>query len=161
MCQKIVKLYIDLQDDVAKKSFIRVFDKSMREANEHGVDHYISASLAMLALLYFSNSNVPLKDILDLELPEAGRMVNWFCKNLDLNYQPFGPEEFNNIVDNNQQSVLNLYNKFSQLHFINTRPLVTAGVAEDIFYINTIAQMIVNQRLKPNIRGMMITKAGV
>jgi radical SAM protein with 4Fe4S-binding SPASM domain len=160
MCQKIVKLYIDLQDDVAKKSFMRVFDKSMREANEHGFDHYVSASLAMLALLYFSNNNLPLKDILMLELPEHTRMVNWFCKNLDNNYQPFGPEEFNNIVDNNQQSVLHLYNKFAQLHNLNTRPLETSGTAEDIFYINTIAQMIVNQRLKPNIRGMMITKAG-
>ena len=114
----------------------------------------------MLALLYFSNSNVPLKDILMLELPQHTKMVNWFCQNLDSNYQPFGPEEFNNIVDNNQQSVVHLYNKFSQLHNLNTRPLDTSGPAEDIFYINTIAQMIINQRLKPNIRGMMITKAG-
>jgi len=161
MCQKIVKLYLDLQDDVAKKSFMRVFDKSMREAEQYGFDHYVSASLAMLALLYFSNSNIPLKDVLMLELPDHKRMVNWFIANLDANYQPFGPEEFNNIVDNNQQSVVNLYNKFSQLHNLNTRPLDTSGTAEDIFYINTIAQMIVNQRLKPNIRGMMITKAGV
>ena len=156
MCQKIVKLYIDLQDDVNKKTFMRHYQKTLEDANTHGVDHYIASGLAMLGMLYFSNQNIPLTEYLEQQWPSAKNVASWFYHNLDTNTAPNSIDELHKLVDNDTIEIVQLYNKFMTINNVPAKELPTTGSAEDIFYLNTIGQLVINNRLKLNTKGLTV-----
>jgi hypothetical protein len=54
MCQKIVKLYLDLQSDVVKKQYIQKFNYFLGKAKEEGEDYILSKSLLHMMFKMFS-----------------------------------------------------------------------------------------------------------
>jgi uncharacterized protein len=159
MCQKIVKLYIDLQDDVNKKTFLREYNNTLTKANKLGEDHYIASSLIMLGMLYFSNKNIPLSTLLDNNWPPSKSIAAWFSLNLDQEKQPESIDELLMQITSTEIDLVELFTKFMSVHHIPTTVLPTTGTAEDIFYLNTMAQLVINQRLNLSTKGMTIRTA--
>jgi len=145
MCQKIVKLYIDLQDDVNKKTFMREYQKTLDEASKVGFNKYISAGLTMLGKLYFENINKPLTYYLTEDFPDYKIVAGWFVANLD---SPTDISEITTGVD-----IIEVYNKL--LGDIATE-LPSSGDQENIFYLNAIGQTVINQRLSLRTKGMTV-----
>ena len=152
MCQKIVKLYIDLQDDVNKKTFMREYERTLVQANEVGVDRYISSALAMLGTLYFSGENLPLVHFLTQDLPGHKHVAGWFAENLVNSSHT----KLDLAGNHTELSVVDLYTRFMSSNQIPAQVLATQGVAEDIFYLNTIGQLVINRKLNLHTRGLLI-----
>lgn len=141
MCQKIVKLYIDLQDDVNKKTFMREYQKTLNDAKTVGTDKYIASALMMLGKLHFENINLPLTHFLSLDLPNYRSVAEWFKQNL---VTPIGVEEVSDCCD-----IVDLYTALS-----GTANLALTGAEADIFYLNAIGQIITSSAFKDR-RGMI------
>ena len=145
MCQKIVKLYIDLQDDVNKKTFMREYQKTLGEAAEIGFDKYISAGLTMLGKLYFENINAPLKSYIDTDLPYYKKVVTWFLANLTVT------TDISSVTQDSDIVVL-----YRKIVGDTASDLGSAGDQENIFYLNAIGQAIINQRLNLKSTGFVV-----
>lgn len=144
MCQKIVKLYIDLQDDVNKKTFMREYQKTLKEANDVGYDKYIASGLTMLGKLYFENINVPLNEYLLQDLPSSKIVAAWFDANLTQ------PTNISIITEGIE--IVDLYKKFLKTY----NELPTVGEQENMFYLNAIGQAVINQRLNLHTQGLSV-----
>ncbi len=150
MCQKIVKLYIDLQDDVAKKNFMREYQKTFDQAIEHGPDKYISSCLIMLSGLYFAGVNDPLDKYLTQELPNYRNIVFWFMKAMNSTNQYDSVQNIINEITDDQADLVDLYKIFLTTHNVPIKLLPGIGLAEDMFYLNTIGQMVTKDKIKRN-----------
>jgi radical SAM protein with 4Fe4S-binding SPASM domain len=144
MCQKIVKLYIDLQDDVNKKTFMREYQKTLNEAEQVGYEKYIASGLTMLGKLYFENINLPLKEYLTQELPDYKIVAAWFSANLT---QATTIESITSGIE-----IVDLYKKFIATNTV----LPSAGNIEDIYYLNVIGQAVINKRLTLHTQGLSV-----
>jgi radical SAM protein with 4Fe4S-binding SPASM domain len=144
MCQKIVKLYIDLQDDVNKKTFMREYQKTLNEAEQVGYEKYIASGLTMLGKLYFENINVPLKEYLSQELPDYKIVAAWFSANLS---QATAIESITSGIE-----IVDLYKKFISTNTV----LPSAGNIEDVYYLNVIGQAVINKRLTLQTQGLSV-----
>jgi radical SAM protein with 4Fe4S-binding SPASM domain len=156
MCQKIVKLYIDLKDDVSKKNFLRDYQRNLKEAETVGFDQYLSSGIAMLGLLYFGGLNQPLNSFFDKDLPNYKRLAYWFQQSLHNRMTPDSLDAIINAVDENQLEIVDLYKMFMQEHGVPVQLLPTSGVKEDLFYLHTIGQLVINSRLKMSTKGMLL-----
>ena len=146
MCQKIVKLYIDLQDDVSKKIFMREYQNTLAKAEQYGFDKFVASSLTMLGRLYLNNENIPMEDFLAQDIKDYKKVVSWFYHNLTPN-----PDI---KVDFEDMDVVQLYQKLMDLNGVPAKLLPTTGPAEEMFYLNLIGQYIINERLDLRTKGM-------
>lgn len=144
MCQKIVKLYIDLQDDVNKKTFLREYQKTLSEADNIGYDKYIASGLTMLGKLYFENINIPLKEYLAQDLSNYKIVAAWFMNNFNQ------PTNISSITEGIE--LVDLYKKILN----TTNELPTVGDQENMFYLNAIGQAVINQRLNLQTQGLSV-----
>lgn len=158
MCQKIVKLYIDLQDDVAKKNFLREYQQTLNDSEKHGFDKYTASCLMMLAGLYFAETNEPLETYLSLDLPNYKNILHWFTSSLrsDTKYQSV--DAIISEVGSNEADMVDFYKAFMKLQGLPVNQLPTTGPAEDIFYLNAIGRMIVGEKVKRNSKLLKINK---
>ena len=141
MCQKIVKLYLDLQDDVNKKIFMREYQNTLAKAEQYGFDKFVASSLTMLNELYLNNKNTSLEEILTQDITNHKQVASKF---------------YNNLTNSTTKEVevVELYQKIMDLNGIPTKLLPTTGPTEDIFYLNLIGQYVINERLDLHTKGM-------
>jgi len=77
MCQKIVKLYVDFQTDVAKKQFNRLVEMRAERAEQLG-EKVFAGELAYFADVYFGNETKQLDKYLESNLPNYKIILsNW------------------------------------------------------------------------------------
>jgi radical SAM protein with 4Fe4S-binding SPASM domain len=144
MCQKIVKLYIDLQDDVNKKTFLREYYRTLDHASTIGYDKYIASSLMMLGELYFENKNISLTEYLEKNITNHKLATAWFLTNLE----KLTPIEY---IDT-EMEISELYTALVP----DAKLLPTSGLQEDMFYLNMIGQTVINKRLTLQTKGMQV-----
>lgn len=63
MCQKIVQLFIDLQDDIAKKSFSQKLTELVATTADEGEHYVFSKSILHLMYRYFNKVHIPIGDV--------------------------------------------------------------------------------------------------
>jgi radical SAM protein with 4Fe4S-binding SPASM domain len=158
MCQKIVKLYIDLQDDVAKKNFLREYQQTLADSEKYGFDKYTASCLMMLAGLYFAERNEPLEKYLLLDLPNYKNILYWFTRSLKSNVEYQSIDIIISEIDSSEASMVEFYKEFMKLQGLSVNELPTSGPTEDIFYLNTIGRMIVGEKVKRNSKLLKINK---
>jgi radical SAM protein with 4Fe4S-binding SPASM domain len=158
MCQKIVKLYIDLQDDVSKKNFLREYQKTLNDSEKYGFEKYTASCLMMLAGLYFAETNKPLEIYLSLDLPNYKNILHWFTSSLKSGIEYQSIDAIISEVDNNEADMVDFYKAFMKLQGLPVTELPTAGPTEDIFYLNAIGRMIVGEKVKRNSKLLKINK---
>lgn len=150
MCQNIVKLYLDLQDDVNKKIFMREYQNTLTKAEQYGFDKFVASSLTMLGRLYLNNENIPMDDFLSQDIKDYKKITAWFYYNLD---KP-ARDSTDVTVDFDDIDVVQLYQKLMDINGLPAKTLPTTGPAEDMFYLNLIGQFVINERLDLRTKGM-------
>ena len=63
MCQKIVRLFIDLQDDIVKKSFTQKLTELTKAVNEQGENRVFAKSIVFLLYKYLTGHHLPLTSL--------------------------------------------------------------------------------------------------
>lgn len=63
MCQKIVQLFIDLQDDIVKKSFIQKFNELRAAVQERGEQYVFAKSSMHLMYKYVTGHHIPVGEV--------------------------------------------------------------------------------------------------
>ena len=80
MCQKIVRLFIDLQDDIVKKSFTQKLTELTKAVAEHGEDYVFAKSIAFLMYKHLTGHHLPVTELDGLvdQLPRYEVLLhNW------------------------------------------------------------------------------------
>ena len=86
MCQKIVRLFIDLQDDIVKKSFIQKFEELRATVQEKGEQYVFAKSAMHLMYKHTTGHHIPVGEvdaIID-QLPPYEIILGHFAGLLDV-----------------------------------------------------------------------------
>lgn len=80
MCQKIVKLFIDLQNDIAKKSFTQKLQTLVSAVNQNGEEAVFAKAIAMLMYKHVTGMHIPVGEIDDIadKLPSYQVLLGHF-----------------------------------------------------------------------------------
>lgn len=63
MCQKIVRLFIDLQDDIVKKSFMQKFQELLNAVHEKGEQYVFAKSAMHLMYKHITGLHIPVGEV--------------------------------------------------------------------------------------------------
>jgi uncharacterized protein len=101
MCQKIVKLYVDLQDDIEIKHFQKKFSQIANACNEEGEEKIFIRSGLHLAFKMFSNFHASRDDTKRhwQKVPSSGQLFAAWTKMIDAKYNQDKPNFDKFIVD--------------------------------------------------------------
>lgn len=116
MCQKIVKLYVDLQEDIAKKQFKKKYEAIINAANYEGEHSAFLKGVSYLLFYYFYNFHPDLSRVhVELDgIKDYRQLLSLWKKIIDLEVElKKGPdhfvEEITSLVDNSIIEVSDLY----------------------------------------------------
>lgn len=82
MCQKIVRLFIDLQDDIVKKSFNQKLQEILAAVAQHGEQRVFARAILHLMYKYLTGTHVTpeqVESVMD-RLPDYEHMLTYFGK---------------------------------------------------------------------------------
>lgn len=116
MCQKIVKLFVDLQEDIAKKQFKKKFESIASALDSSGEESTFSKGISYLLFYYFYNFHPDLTQVHDglEDISDYRQILSVWKKIIDLELElKLGPlryvEELASLVDGSTVEISDLY----------------------------------------------------
>lgn len=115
MCQKIVKLYVDLQEDIAKKQFKKKYESIVQAMMAEGEESAFRKGISYLLFYYFYNFHPNLERVhTSLENIEYRQLLSLWKKIINLeveldNRPDYYTSQLNSLIDSSTMEIGDFY----------------------------------------------------
>lgn len=152
MCQKIVRLFIDLQNDIAKKSFTQKLTRLIESVNTDGEELIFSKSITHLMYKYVTGAYLPIVEVDEIvgQLPDYRTLLGhtWSLVEAGTTSLPCACDYVPNITAE-PMDIKTFYEKFMSHNgkpVSQSKAVTVDDVSKRTFYLALLHMVMLNKK---------------